>query len=103
MRIDLNTSSMPELARSNGAGAAQAGEPVATGQAGAAANADDVASLSTGSDSVQKLKTQLDTVSDLRQPLVDRLRQAVADGSFIVSPQHIAQAMLGSGDEVPGK
>jgi flagellar biosynthesis anti-sigma factor FlgM len=104
MRIDLNPSSMPELARSNGsAGAAPAGQPSVADQAGATATdtTDDVANLSTGSDSVQRLKTQLDAVPDVRQQLVDGLRQAVADGSFKVSPQHIAEAMLSGA--TPGK
>lgn len=95
MRIDLNPSSMPELAGSNGtAGAAPAGQPAVTEQAGPTATSDDVANLSTGSESLQRLKTQLDAVPDVRQQQVESLRQAVADGSFKVSPQHIAEAML---------
>lgn len=50
--------------------------------------------LSTGSDAVQRLKAQLDGVPDVRQQQVESLRQAVADGSFKVSPEHIAEAML---------
>jgi negative regulator of flagellin synthesis FlgM len=102
MRIDLNPSSLPELARSNGAaGAAQPGQPTVGNPADAAtaATTDDVAHLSTGSDAVQRLKTQLDAVPDVRQQRVDALRQAVADGSFQVSPQQIAEAML-AGDAI---
>jgi flagellar biosynthesis anti-sigma factor FlgM len=105
MRIDLNPSSMPELARSNGtAGAAQAGQPAVTDQAGATATdtTDDLANLSTGSESVQRLKVQLDAVPDVRQQLVDRLRQAVAEGSFTASPQHIAKAMLEGAGQTAG-
>ncbi len=102
MRIDFNPSSMPELAGSNGAaGAAAAGQPAVTDQASATATSGDVANLSTGSDSVQRLMTQLDAVPDVRQALVDRLSQAVAEGSYTVSPQHIAQAMLGNANGIP--
>jgi flagellar biosynthesis anti-sigma factor FlgM len=95
---------MPDLARSNStAGAAPAGQPAVTEQAGATATTDDVANLSTGSDAVQRLKTQLDAVPDVRQQQVESLRQAVADGSFKVSPQHIAKAMLEGEDLTPGK
>lgn len=106
MRIDLNPSSMPELTRSNGtAGAAQAGQPAITDQSSVTATdtTDDIANLSTSSDSVQRLKTQLDAVPDVRQQLVDRLRQAVAEGSFTASPQHIAKAMLEGADQTSGK
>lgn len=96
MRIDLNPSPMPELERSNGsANAGKTGEPIA----GANSSADeDVAQLSTGSDSVQALKAQLDSMPEVRQQRVDTLRQAIANGSFEVSPQRIAEAMTsGSG------
>jgi flagellar biosynthesis anti-sigma factor FlgM len=49
------------------------------------------------------LKAQLDAVPDVRQQLVDGLRQAVAAGSFTASPQHIAKAMLEGEDLTPGK
>ena len=101
MRIDLNPSAMPELTRSSGsAAAAPAGQPAVTNPADAS---DDVASLSTGSASVQKLKAQLDAVPDVRQQLVEALRQTVAAGSYTASPQHIAQAMLEGESLTPGK
>ena len=99
MRINLNPSSMPELERSSGsASTSKTGE----GTAGANSSvADDVAHLSTGSDSVQALKAQLASVPEVRQPRVDALRQAIADGSFKVSPERIAEAMTSGRDRTP--
>ncbi len=102
MKIDLNPSSMQELARSNGsAAAAQASQPAVSNQPGA--SLDDVAHLSTGSDAIQKLKTQLDAVPDVRQQRVEGLRQSLRNGSFQVSPERIAGAMLGESSRTTGK
>ncbi len=101
MRIELNPSSMPELERSNGsANAGKTGETIAGANSSVA---DDVAQLSTGSDSVQSLKAQLDSVPEVRQQRVDGLRQAIADGSFKVSPQRIAEAMMSGSAGTPAK
>lgn len=103
MKIDLNPSSTPELSRSSAA-AQTAGPSKDRRTAVDATNplADDVAQLSTGSDAVQKLKAQLEQVSDVRQARVESLRQAIQDGSFKVSPERIAQAMLADDGEVSG-
>jgi len=104
MRIDLDPSALPELTRSSAsAGAAETRQPAVPDPAGVTTASDDVATLSTGSDSVQRLKTQLDAVPDARQQQAESLRQAVADGSFKVSPEHIAQAMLEGEDLTPTK
>jgi len=91
MRIDLNPSAMPELGRS--AEAASGAKAADTTKAGAP-DAEDVAHLSSGSDAVQKLKTQLDALPDVRQQRVDALKQAISDGTYKISPQRIATAML---------
>ena len=103
MKIDLNPSSTPELSRSS-ASAGTAGPSKDRRTAVDATNplADDVAQLSTGSDAVQKLKAQLEQVSDVRQARVESLRQAIQDGSFKVLPERIAQAMLADDGEVSG-
>jgi negative regulator of flagellin synthesis FlgM len=102
MRIDLNPSSMPELARSSGSdNSAKAGQSTAAGQT--SANAGDVAQLSTGADAVQTLKSHLDQLPDVRQDRVDTLRQAISDGSFKASPDQIASAMLANPNQAPGK
>ena len=98
MRIDLNPSSMPELARSNGSANTGKAEEAVEGQTGSTAeSAEDVAQLSTGSDAVGALKAQLSSVPEIRQQRVDSLRQAMSDGTFQVSPQRIAESMLSSG------
>ena len=94
MRIDLNPSAMPELERSQGA-ACGAKTHAMTNRP--AANSEEVAHLSTGSEAMQTLKAQLDKVPELRQNKVDSLKQAIADGSYQMSPQKIADAMLGDG------
>jgi flagellar biosynthesis anti-sigma factor FlgM len=57
-------------------------------------NAVDEARLSTGSDTIRGLKAQLNAVPEVRQQKVDGLRQAVESGSYEVSAQRIAAAML---------
>ena len=99
MRIDLNPSSMPELDRSGkAAGAKPAGQEATTS---VSTEAVDVAHLSTGSDAVQKLKAQLKAVPDVREARIDAVKQALNEGSFEVSPERIAEAMLG-GDSTRG-
>jgi flagellar biosynthesis anti-sigma factor FlgM len=90
---------MPEPAQSTqgsgSAGAAQTEQPAVTDQAGP--KPEDVAQLPPSSDAVHKLKALLDTVPDIRQQRVESLRQAIVNGSFKVSLEHIAEAMLASG------
>jgi len=90
MRIDLNPSAMPELGRSEAA----AGTKTADMTKAAPPDAEDVAHLSSGSDAVHRLKAQLDTISEVRQERVDTLRRAINDGTYRVSPQAVATAML---------
>ena len=91
MRIDLNPSAMPELGRSR---EAAAGTKPGDVTKLVAPDAEDVAHLSSGSDAVHKLKLQLDAVPEVRQQRVDALRQAISDGTYKISPQGIATAML---------
>jgi negative regulator of flagellin synthesis FlgM len=92
MRIDLNPSTMPPLDRSNGSAASARAAQDMTKPLGP--DAVDVAHLSTGSDSVQRLKAHLDSVPEVRQQRVNELRQAIGEGTFQVSPAGIAAAML---------
>src|ERR1700748_2559780 len=95
MRIDLTPPSMPDLDRS--------GSSATTAKAGSGSSVsgssegNDSAQLSTGSDAVQALQKQLESVPDGRQERVSALRQAMSDGSFQVSPARIAEAMLDGG------
>ena len=102
-KIDLNPPSTPEISRSSGSAGA-AGQ-VKDGRTAADASnplAEDVAHLSTGSDAVAKLKVQLEQIPDVRQARIEGLRQAISEGSFKVSPERIAQAMLARDDEASG-
>jgi len=91
MRIDLNPSATPELGRS---GEAAAGTNRNDTTKLVAPDAEDVAHLSSGSDVVQNLKMQLDALPEVRQQRVDALRQAISDGTYKISPQGVATAML---------
>ncbi len=53
----------------------------------------DEAQFSVDGEKVQQLKAGLDGLPDLRQERVVALKQAIGEGSYIVSPQQIAQAM----------
>lgn len=94
MRIDLNPSAMPELERSRGAASGSKTQDM-TNRPGA--SAEDVAHLSTGSDALQTLKAHLDKVPEIRQQKVEGLKQAIAEGSYRMYPQQIADAMLVDG------
>ena len=60
----------------------------------AAPSADHMAHHSADEDTVQKLKTKLYALPDLRQQRVDALKRAVHDGSYKISPHAVATAML---------
>jgi negative regulator of flagellin synthesis FlgM len=92
MRIDLNPSTTPQLDRSHGSAASTQPAPEMTGPAGSGAV--DVANFSTGSDAVQQLRAKLDSVPDVRQQRVNDLRRAIGNGTFQVSADQIADAML---------
>jgi|KBSMisStandDraft_5_1062788.scaffolds.fasta_scaffold784532_3 flagellar biosynthesis anti-sigma factor FlgM len=91
MRIDLNSASMPELERSRGSSNASPGSSVSVENT---TQTDDVANLSTGHEAVSTLSAQLKAVPDVRQELVESLRQAIHSGTFRVSPDGIADKML---------
>jgi anti-sigma28 factor (negative regulator of flagellin synthesis) len=53
---------------------------------------------STGLDIVEKLKTQLNGIPDVRQLQVEALKSAVANGIFRVCPDRIAESLLKGGE-----
>ena len=57
-------------------------------------NAGDAAYLPTARDTMNSLKARLRAVAEVRQQKVDELRQAIQSGTYEVSPQRIAAAML---------
>lgn len=92
MRIDLTPSMLPETGRSSGLS-----EQAKTETRGSISRADagiDSAQLTTGTAALQQLKAQLAGVPDVRQEQVQALRQAVQNGTYEISPQRIANAML---------
>jgi len=91
MRIHSNPSATPELGSSKDGAAAGKPEDMTKP---AAPNA-----LCSGSDAVQKLKMQLDTVPEIRQHRVDALKQAITDGTYKISPLGVATAMLAYGGD----
>ncbi len=60
----------------------------------AAPNADHLTRPFRGNDAVQKLKMQLHALPEIRQQRIDVLKQAISDGTYKISPQAIATAML---------
>ena len=47
---------------------------------------------------LEKLKTQVDAPPEVRQQRVEALKRALAEGSYQISPQRIAAAMLAEED-----
>jgi flagellar biosynthesis anti-sigma factor FlgM len=92
VKIELNPSSTPELAKSSGS--ATVGQPGKATTTASAGQAEDTASLSTGSDVVASLRAQLESVPDVRQDRVQSLREAISQGQFVVSPGQVAAGML---------
>ncbi len=84
----LNPQAMPALERSTRTGS--------NGQ-DMTADAKAVTHLFTWSAAVETLKTHLDKVPDIRQPRVDSLKQAMAEGRYQLYPQQIAAAMFAEG------
>jgi negative regulator of flagellin synthesis FlgM len=97
MQVDLSTSlgilnSGREVAGSSGSKLRADPESRAANAAGATTA--DVAQLSTGSDAIEKLKAQLSSVPEVRQPQLDAIKSAMASGTFQISPERIADALL---------
>lgn len=92
MKIDLSPSFTPELAKSSSS--AITGKTGQTNTVDVAGESGDVARLSTGSDAVAAMRSQLDSVPDVRQDRVQALQQAISLGQFVVSPQRIATGMM---------
>ena len=60
----------------------------------ATADAEDVTHLFQWNAAVESLTAELDMVPDIRQPRVDSLKRALAQGRYRIDPQQIALAML---------
>ena len=60
----------------------------------AAPSAERTTHHSTEKDTVQKLKTRLYALPEVRQQRVDALKRAIRDGTYKISPYAVAIAML---------
>ena len=94
MRIDLTRPAISEMDRIPSATSGSKTQDVTNRLT---VSTEDVAHLSTGTDAVQNLKTQLDKVPEIRQQQVDSLKTAIAKGNYRIDPQRIAAAMLDDG------
>ena len=91
MRIDPNSS--PGNPSLSGLEGASVRKPV-QGSEGSTRPGDDSAQLSFSQGAIAALKTQLAHMPEIRQERVMALRQAVADGTYQVTPRQIAQGMF---------
>lgn len=87
MRIDLNNTAASQIANEQSAKVTQK-------YAQPSGNVEDTASLSSDSVSLSSLGSQAMQAPDVRQEKVDALRQAIGNGTYSVSPDQIAEAML---------
>jgi len=90
MRIDSN----PRALESDPGQAASGGPRANPATSGSPALGSDTAQLSTDQARVQALAVQASALPEIRQDKVDALRRVVRDGSYRVSPEQTAEAML---------
>ena len=105
MRIDLNPAVTTELDRNSRATVeAKRDDMVRKVPPNAVPkpNPLDVTHLSSGSEAIGKLKAQVDAAPEVRQQKVDALRQAMTAGTYQISPQRIAGAMLAEAERKLG-
>jgi flagellar biosynthesis anti-sigma factor FlgM len=90
MRIDLNPS--PEAQEAGPA--TPAGARTNAAAAGGTALGSDTAQLSSDQGRVQSLSAQVNNLPEIRQEKVDAVRRVIRDGSYQVTPEQTAEAML---------
>ncbi len=88
MRIDLHNTAAGQI--TNQESGKVSNKPVQHG----GAPIEDTASLSTDSVSLSSLSTQAMQSPEVRQDRVDALRQAIGNGTYSVTPQQIADAIV---------
>lgn len=94
MRIDLTSLAANQLERSQKSSEAAQKAAAQSQMSGNAAAPEDVARLSTGTDNLEDLKVKLGVVPEVRSGRVEALQKAMAEGSYTISPQRIAAAMM---------
>ena len=90
MRIDLNTGVGQTVESQQAASAAKNAQTATANESRGA----DTALLSTDQVRVQALVAQVNSLPEIRQEKVAALGRAVRDGSYKVSPQNTADALL---------
>jgi len=91
MRIDLNAMipEAPDPGESK-----KSGSPVASGSLSAGFGVGDTASLSPDQGGVQQLASQVSQFPEIRQEKVAALQRAIQDGSYPVTPEQTAEALI---------
>ena len=79
---------------------ARSGSPTQQNRSAPVDSSQDQAQLSVDGGTIQKLKSTLSQVPEVRQERVDALRQAVSSGSYQVSDQQLSDAI---GSDLLGK
>lgn len=72
---------------------AHSGSPTQPSRSAAVSSGQDQAQLSIDDDTLQRLKTNLSQVPEIRQERVAALSQAVSNGSYHISDQQLSDAM----------
>ena len=95
MRIDPNLSRPDLVTNSKADQAAQSRDPKGGAtEAAPPPRGADQAQISFSAERINSLKAQVAALSEVRQGRVEALRSAIAQGSYQVEPQQVAQALL---------
>jgi negative regulator of flagellin synthesis FlgM len=90
MRIDLNAiPEAPDPGQST-----KSGSQVASGNSSAGLGAGDTTKLSQDQGRIQELASQVARLPEIRQEKVAALQRAIAEGSYQVTPEQAAEALI---------
>jgi negative regulator of flagellin synthesis FlgM len=89
MRIDLNPPALNNVASPQASKTENSGQPPALQGPG-----EDKATLSTDAASIAALTAKALSSAQIRQDMVDALRQSIRNGEYKVEPDQIAAAMI---------
>ena len=93
MKIDLNSLNL-DSSHIDRTTLRQTQQPATSEISSDATQNEDAASLSLNHTSTQSLEAQALSAPAIRQDKVDALRQAIANGTYSVAPEQIADAMI---------
>jgi flagellar biosynthesis anti-sigma factor FlgM len=95
MRIDLNQGTQPAAEETNQTATQKVRTAAAQANGHSLSLGEDQAQLSGAHTQVQALAAQAAQLPEVRQEKVQALRQAIGAGRYHVSPEKVADAMLG--------